>query len=153
MNLSSFLQNYPLRLFQMAPWNQKLNDYGKRQEQLLHQRIENFIEEKIIRTTGKYDKHDFISDSYDIELKSRQRPWKTTDPRLKSGWIVPSCKFENLTPNKKTICFYYFEAENRLFFIYYDKDIFSKFKIDKGPITSQLHYYIPQESWTEIEYL
>ena len=153
MNLSSFLQKYPLQLQKMAPWNQKLNDYGKKMEGILHQRIENFLEEKIIKTLGKYDKHDYFSDSYDVELKSRQPPWRTTDPRLKSGWLVPSCKFENLTPNKKTICFYYFQEENRLFYILYDKTLFNTFKKDRGTITIQEHYYIPEKFWTEIESL
>ena len=150
MTLSYFSHRFHLRLLQMSPWNQRLNDFGKKMEGILHERIENFLGEKIIRTIGKYDKHDFFSPSYDIELKSRQPPWRTTDPRLKSGWVVPSCKFENLTENKKTICFYYFEEENRLFYINYDKTLFSTFKKDRGPITIQEHYYIPEKFWTEI---
>jgi hypothetical protein len=108
------------------------------------------LNETITPTLGKYNKHDFYSQNYDIELKSRRPPWRTTDPRLKSGWIIPHCKFQNLSELKKTIAFYYFVEENRLFYIYHDKDIFSNFKIDKGPLTSQLHYYIPEEFWNEI---
>lgn len=120
-------------------------------EERLHKRLEDFLEEKMIRTIGKYDKHDFFSPSYDIELKSRQPPCKTTDKWMADGWLVPTCKFENLSENKKTICFYYFEEENRLFYIYYDKDVFSKFRRDKAPKTIQEHYYIPQSSWIEID--
>lgn len=134
----------------MTNWNQQRNDYGKKKEGELQKRLEDFLKEKITRTTGQYDKHDYNSASYDIELKSRQPPFKTTDKCMNDGWLVPACKFENLSKTKKTICFYYFEVENRLFYIYYDKDVFSKFKIDKAPRTEQQHFYIPDVFWTEI---
>lgn len=147
MNYVYFLTREYLGLRQMT-WNQQRNSYGKQKELELQKTLENFLRESLVRTEGKFDKHDYIGDTWDVELKCRQPPCKTTDRWMKDGWVIPICKFQELT--KKTIAFYYFESENRLFYIVYDKEVFGKFRIDKAPRTEQLHYYIPEQFWSEI---
>ena len=129
-----------------------LREFGRLHELLLKPIIESAIDEKMTKTPTQYDKFDFESENFWIEVKSRAPPYTSESF---SDWYLPVCKGLRAEQEKKrTLFFYYWAKDEKLFFIEYDRKVFDGFKTEvphKHP-DNQLHYKIPKSEWTEIEW-
>lgn len=126
-----------------------LHEFGFRLEQQLKTRLEEALAEPIIKTSTRFAQMDFLGANYFAELKCRQKPVK---PGTYSTWLLPYCK-KPKELNRETVYFYYFEADDSLWYLFYDKDQFESFEraIPHWHKTQQEHYYIPAEAWSKLE--
>lgn len=107
-----------------------------------------YFGEDIKKTTEKYCPYDFYTKDYKIELKTR-RCNSTTYPST----IIPVKKTQQEGNLVFVFCF-----SDKLCYINYDKEKFSKYKIEDieyvrafGKITQVPHIHIPIEDLLEIE--
>lgn len=120
--------------------------FGKEYEIILKDLIEQDVGESITCTLHKTDTKDYISDNYNIELKSRRFYKSDKYP----DWLVPVSKFKDIT--KPLIIYYYWIGDATLWRYDYNPETLNTCRIDKSPISDQLHYYIPKQYFQKIEY-
>ena len=119
--------------------------FGWQKETELQTRLEQMFDTPLIKNTNRFNRFDFETDEYLIELKSRQAPIK---PETYDTWMLPVCKTHNLT--KHLVIFYYFEQDNSLWYIFYDEDLFKDFRVIKN-FNNQPTFLIPYSYWTKVE--
>ena len=134
----------------------ELHTFGWSKEEELHSVIEEALGETCTKTKSRFDTHDFVSESYLIELKCRNKIGKNKKPFLPSSektWLVPTCKAKNHT-NKTIIFFYYFDSTKELFYCIYDEETFKN--VERSiPVWHPEHqekFWIPSNMWEKIEY-
>lgn len=118
---------------------------GIRYEDILTPIIQDALEEPISKYTIPNSKYDAYSDSFLIEIKTRNI--KSTDY---DSYICIASKFK--VPEEEArnvILFYYFIGDNKLFYIQYDKEVFDTFKY--GISYCCPSYWIPADCFTEID--
>lgn len=120
--------------------------YGWNKEVELEGRLAELFGEQIIKTKNRFNKHDWTTDNYLIDLKCRLPP--TTEDTY-PDWDAPVCKFFDPGDGRQVICFYYFEASNNLFYIIYDQELFATYKQFKN-MNGQPTYRIPRCDWTQV---
>jgi len=118
--------------------------WGKEKEVLLKSRIESNIKEPITLILNTTDTKDYVSDTYFLELKSR----RFYDSNQYSDWLVPQSKFKD--KQKKIVIYYHWQKDDTLFRYNYSPETLATCKLDKGPISDQLHYYIPKHYFTQV---
>jgi len=127
--------------------------WGWEQENDLYPLLEEALGEKIVKTTRRYDTHDYISDSWLIELKCRtgkDKKGNKQDSTSFKEWLVPTCKIKET--DKNIVFFYYWAGDNSLWWCVYDEELFDTFE-KKCPFwhpSKQEHYYIPREHFTRL---
>jgi hypothetical protein len=114
-------------------------EYGKKKEAELLDRIGEDLKEPITPTENRYDTKDYISDNYNIELKSR----RYYDCNKYSNWLVPCNKF--LTTEKKLVVYYHWEKDDTLWRYDYNSNDKKDFIFRKSPVSDQDHYDIPKK--------
>jgi hypothetical protein len=120
--------------------------YGWKKEVELQGRLEDLFGEPITKTTARYNKHDWVSTDYLIDLKCRMPP---VTENSYPDWDAPVCKFFVPEDGKQVVCFYYFEASGNLFYIIYDPELFATYKQFKNK-NGQATYRIPRGDWTQV---
>lgn len=124
------------------------NDYqfGRDKENQILTSMENFFKDNIKQTKERYDTKDYLGEKFKYELKSRRNCYSAF-----STTIIPIDKGtgENVV--------FLFNFTDGLYYINYDKEIFSNFKTglfqrkDGGQNNpNKLYYYIPIEKLIEI---
>lgn len=132
-----------------------LHTFGFGKETALKTRIEEVLGSEVTKAQERYAKFDYQSDEYYIELKSRRATDRRGRPLLPDSndtWLLPTCK-KPTDDKKETIYFYFFEADNSLWYLVYDEELFATFHTDSPGWhqTGQPHYYIPKDVWTKVE--
>jgi len=124
--------------------------FGLQKEVELKGRLEEAIGEQLTKTKGRYDAVDFTGNSHLVELKCR----RNILPTQYDTWLLPTSKRpkEFGEGTRDTLYIYHFEADDSLWFLYYDPDLFSGFVKDTPAWhpTYQEHWYIPANLWTKI---
>ena len=132
-----------------------LHTFGFNKENTLKERIEAAVGESILKTQERYAKFDYHSDNFYIELKSRRATTKGGYPLLpetNDTWLLPTSKAPE-DDEKEAVYFYYYEADNSLWYILYDRELFETFHRE-SPLWHpgrQEHWYIPKDAFTKIE--
>lgn len=127
--------------------------FGWEKEYALKVRLENALEEQIIKSKSRYATYDFESESWFIELKCRCKFDKNGNLLLYSThntWLLPTCKEALADKGKSVVFFYYFEGDQTLWYLIYDPDLFATFERRVPFFTNQEHFYIPKECWTQL---
>lgn len=119
--------------------------YGWNKEVELMPRLQELFGESLIKTTDRFNKHDWTTENYLIDLKTRLPP---TTENTYDTWDTPVCKFLEST-DKEIICFYYFEQSDNLFYIIYDAELFATYKRVPNR-NGQLTFKIPRQDWTQV---
>jgi len=141
----------PLKAFGMtieAPIT-ALHTYGFSKEEKLKSRLEEAIGEPLTKTALRFAQMDFLGDTHHVELKSRRAP---VLPETYDTWLLPVSKVPRKVTGIDTIYFYHFEADDSLWFMYYDATLFNTFKREV-PVwhpTGQEHFYIPKKEWSKV---
>jgi hypothetical protein len=139
-------------------YNKERHTFGKLGEEEVLPLVEMVLGENLTPTEKFYDTMDAVSENYWVEIKTRSDKYHWTDTLIADeGWLIPACKIKRaLSETTKKVCFYYYWRR--------DKSLweleFSPEKIEglepRVPWwhqQKQLHYYIPQERWTRIEFI
>jgi len=100
---------------------------GKQQEILYFEHVKNYFKiDDLIMSNERFNKFDYISSEYLIELKTRFNYYNTFPTT-----IIPLFKINyGLSLNKKMI--FLFNFKDGLYYINYDKNIFDTFEIKKN---------------------
>lgn len=128
--------------------------FGWRMEDLLKPRIEEWLEEPIVKTAERFCEIDFCtnkSNHWVVEIKSR--------PRMRGGqyyqdskswdtWLVPTTKrkpdnYEDL------IIMYFWEGDNSLWYWCWDDEAAKTFYQEPN-YKGQMTYHVPAELFTRI---
>ena len=125
-----------------------LHQFGWKLEEKLLPRLEDALGEKLRKTEARFDSSDYISETHYIELKCRRFP---VLPNSYNTWLLPCCKAVE-TRGKELIFFYYFEADDSLWYLYYDKEIFDVYERHSPAChpTRQEHFYTDKNDWIKI---
>jgi hypothetical protein len=122
--------------------------FGLQSEQTLIKTLANQFGADIQKTTNKYCPYDFYTANHKIELKTRRCNYNTYPTT-----IIPVKKTQQ--DGNLVFCFCF---ADKLCYINYDKDQFSKYRIEDieyvrafGQITQVPHIHIPIEDLIEIE--
>jgi hypothetical protein len=132
-----------------------LHHFGFAKETELQPRVESALEESVKKNKPRYEQFDYESDNWYIELKSRRAKDKHGRPLLPDSndtWLLPTSKRPKKA-DKETVYFYYFEADNSLWYVVYDEETFADIPADVPywHPTGQEHWYIPKNLWTKID--
>jgi hypothetical protein len=127
--------------------------FGKKAEYALKPRLEAFLNITLTPTVNQNDKVDYMTANGEyVELKSRpaSRNFNTITPqdaKTYSAWLFPVCKTLNL--NNTLHIFYWFESDDKLFYLQYDEEKFRNFRttVPYRHAGNQLHYLIPAEEF------
>jgi len=125
--------------------------YGENAEITLKSRLEAILGETLVKTPTKYDKFDWESESYFVELKSRRKPYT---PASFPTWYLPVCKgLRASEETKKVVFFYYFDSVDELYRLDYCEELFDTFvrEVPWGHRDKQVHYCIPAYRFQKIE--
>lgn len=139
-------------------YNKERHDFGKLGEEEVLPLVELVLGESLTPTEKFYDTMDAVSENYWVEIKTRSTKYHWEDKVIADeGWLIPACKIKRaLAETTKKVCFYYYWRR--------DKSLweleFSPEKIEGLEPSvpwwhqqKQLHYYIPQQRWTMIEFV
>jgi len=135
------------------------NTYGLQKEKELKPRIEEAIGETITKTECLTATYDFVTENYNIELKSRRahryNRFNGTNtvvgPETDATWLMPTCKEPK--DDKTTLFFYHFQSDDSLWYCEYTKEDAKNWDraIPSFSPTNQEHWYIPRTYWSRIE--
>ena len=144
-------------MFSAQRYNKERHDFGKQGEGLVLPMVEMIIGESLTPTEKFYDTMDAESDNYWVEIKTRSKTYHWEDDFIqKEGWLIPACKIQRaLAETEKKVCFYYFwKSDSTLWELEFtpDKIVGLEPRVPGWHKEKQLHYYIPQERWTLIEF-
>ena len=112
-------------------------NFGKQKETELLPVIEKALGESVIPTVNRYNKVDFVSENYNIEVKSR-----TGYSTAFNTWLVPVNKFKDQT--KKLAIIYHWSKDNSNWLYIFDPNDVNAFIVGEGPNSRQEHYNIPK---------
>jgi hypothetical protein len=113
--------------------------YGEQQENKLYEIIKNGFEWSTPLQKGtRYSKYDYYNDDTNIELKSRKNKYKT--------YPTTMLTLNKLSTDKELLLLFNFI--DGVYFIQYDKDMFSKFEVKDFSRANlrgdeKKHIYIP----------
>jgi hypothetical protein len=119
--------------------------YGRQKECEILNKMNEYFHDNITQTEARYDAKDYVGDKYRYEVKSRRinyNQYPTT--------IIPTDKvMDNI--------YFLFNFIDGLYYIRYNKEVFSKFKIDYfhrrdggQNNKNKLYFYIPINELTQI---
>lgn len=131
--------------------------FGWQCEKILHPILEEILEEKLTKTSNRFNTLDFRGEYWCPELKSR--PAKDERGRFQDSntyidWLVPTCKekiADSLGDNGEVIFFYFWQGDNSLWFCKYDKEVFSDIRREVPFFSKQEHFYIPKHLFERID--
>jgi hypothetical protein len=138
-------------------YNKVRHDFGKIGEKIVLPMVEMILGETLTPTEKFYDTMDAVSNNYWVEIKTRSDKYHWEQPLIeKEGWLIPACKIDRALREDKKCCFYYYWTSDESLW----EMEFSLEKIE-GLVPAipwwhaekQLHYYIPRERWTLIEFI
>lgn len=131
--------------------------FGWRLEGVLKPYLEDILEEPLTKSGNRFDTVDFRGTYWTVELKSRPA---VSEKGVRQNscsydtWYLPTSK-ETLvsTSDGELVFFYYWQGDNSLWFIKYDKDLFDTFKRERlwfHP-TKQEHWYVPKSAFERLD--
>lgn len=131
--------------------------FGWKMENLLKPYLEEALEDTLVKSANRFDSIDFTGETWIAELKSRPKMSNKgvlQDSNLYPTWYLPTCKeIVGDSSDKHLVFFYYWEADNTLWYIIYDKELFATFM--RKPLffhpTKQEHWYVPKTAFTELD--
>lgn len=122
--------------------------------------MELVIGETLTPTEKFYDTMDAESENYWIEIKCRRSNYHYTDKIiLKEGWLIPACKIERalleVASDRKVSFFYYWTSDCSLWELEFKEETFADLvpSVPWWHPQKQLHYYVPQDRWIQIEFV
>lgn len=129
--------------------------YGLRYEPLILPKIQDFLNDKIVKTSYCYSLLDFDGVYTWSELKVRTGRYHYTDECMKEGWLLPACKILRawqVCDEKDVWFFYLWESDYSLWAMKFDAEYFTTLmpKVPSYHQDKQLHYYVPAEKWIKI---
>ena len=119
--------------------------FGKEKEVELLERLQNNLGEPISPTEERFDLKDYISEKYNIELKSR-RYYKSDKY---THWLVPTSKFQDTS--KPLVIYYFWDGDQTLWRYDYNPEDVVNWKKAPSPISRQEHYWIDKKYFRKIE--
>ena len=130
-----------------------LHDFGWRMERELGPRLSEILGEGLEKTASRFDTIDFVSPTFQVELKCRRdrNKYGPVSSDTYKSWVVPSTKIEAAKrTDKETVIFYYFEGDSSLWRINHSDVDWST--IDEGvPVWHTApHYFIPKKLWKRV---
>jgi len=133
------------------------HDFGKSGEKIVLPLVEMLLGEKFTPTANFYDTMDAVSENYWVEIKTRSDKyhWKQ-DLIEKEGWLIPACKIQRAMNEKKKCCFYYYwMSDKSLWELEFSPDKIQGLtpKVPGWHSDKQLHYYIPRDRFTQIDFV
>jgi hypothetical protein len=139
----------PLQTFRTLQTLRNDIEFGLQSEETLIKTLGAQFGDDIQKTTNKYCPYDFYTGNYKIELKTRRCNYSTYPTT-----IIPEKKTQQ--DGNLVFCFCF---SDKLCYIHYDKEKFSKYKIEDieyvrayGKTTRVQHIHIPIEDLVEIEF-
>jgi hypothetical protein len=121
-------------------------DYGKRKESELLERIQEDLKEEVTPSEDPFCSHDYTSENYNIELKSRTR----FDCNQYPNWFVPCNKFIDKNSEKKLVVYYHWEKDDTLWRYDYNSEDVTNFIFRKSTVSDQDTYDIPKRFFSLI---
>ena len=134
-------------------------EFGIMMEQRLRPLLAEALEDTLVKTADRYCDKDFVGEKWIVELKCRRAVDSLGRPvssRTFANWFMSATKIEMAKKEKKDVVFfYYFERDETLWYIVYDDEEFSHFKVEytalqeptKKVVRHQKNYSIPSSSW------
>lgn len=121
--------------------------YGRGKECEILDKMNSFFNDDIKQTAERYDTKDYLGNKYKYEVKSRRIRYEAYPTT-----IIPTDKV------KEGINYVFlFNFINGLYYIYYEPEIFKKFKVDtfrrsdgSQNNSNKLYFYIPIENLIKI---
>lgn len=134
--------------------------YGKALETLVLPKIQAFLGEDVQECEYEFSLLDFSGKSSWAELKVRTQDYFYTDKKIQQeGWIIPACKFLDanwkISQGKSVFFFYLWVRDGSLWMFKYKPEFMNIFPlaIPENHKENQLHYYVAQEFWTQVDTL
>ena len=130
--------------------------YGLIYEKVLLPKLQEFLNDRILKTTYKYNNFDFDGIYTWSELKVRTLDFYYTDKCIQEdGWLMPACKILEAwrrCDEKDVFFFYFWERDGSLWALKFDSEYFTTLIPRVPPFhqDSQLHYFIPRDKWVKI---
>lgn len=131
--------------------------FGWKCEKVLHPILEEVLEEPLVKSSNRFNTIDFKGAYWKPELKSRpavDERGRHQDSTTYSEWLVPTCKealAKSLNGEGEVVFFYFWEGDNTLWYISYDSEVFKTIRRETPFWTSQEHFFIPRELFTQVE--
>lgn len=143
-------------MFSAQRYNKERHDFGKLGEEEVLPLVEMILGENLTPTEKFYDTMDAESENYWVEIKTRSKTYHWQDKIMKEGWLIPACKIQRaLAETEKKVCFYYYwKSDSSLWELEFKPILVADLvpRIPPWHKEKQLHYYIPQDRWTQIEF-
>lgn len=135
--------------------------FGWKMEERLRPLFEKILQEPLVKTANRYNSIDFKGDYWTVEVKARPKideRGNYQDSHTYSEWLLPTCKetagINMEGQNRELIFFYYWEGDNSLWYLKYNKDQFATFRREYPPFNpTQEHFYIPKEYFEKVRYI
>jgi hypothetical protein len=129
--------------------------FGWEKELELKEMLEAFLEEELTKTASRWNAIDFVSPSYAAELKCRRavdEKGRSVDSTTNDTWLLPACKVSS-SIGKKQIYFYYWHGDKTLWYLWKDDADWNTIFRTVPHFSTQLHYYVPKDLWTQLEFV
>lgn len=129
--------------------------YGLRYEPIILPKIQEFLDDRIMKTAYNFSLLDFTGIYTWSELKVRTSQYHYTDECMKEGWLIPACKILKAWQEcdaKDVWFFYLWEQDGSLWAMKFDSTYFTTLvpRVPSWHADKQLHYYVPAERWKKI---
>lgn len=138
-------------------YNKARHDFGKLGEEEVLPLVEMILGENLTPTEKFYDTMDAVSDNYWVEIKTRSDRYHWEQDFIeKEGWLIPACKIDRAMSEEKKCCFYYYwKSDKSLWELEFSPEKIEGLvpRVPGWHSDKQLHYYIPRERWTLIEFV
>ena len=120
-------------------------EFGGEYEKSLKSVLEDDMGFPLTKTSDEYDTTDYVGNGHRVELKCRRANHKRDDYL---GWVIPACKV--LGTDAPVTVYYYWKADDSLWRIDYEEDVWKDFNIGMPPWTSQCHIWVPSRLWRRV---
>lgn len=133
----------------------ELHTFGWGVEQAIQPVLESILGETLQKTARRYDAVDFVSASYQVELKSRRAKDKKgalVTSKSFPDWLLPASKIRAAERSHlRTVIFYYYEGDQTLWMLFVDEQDWSEIPCRIPWFHTDKHYYVPANLWKEVD--
>ena len=142
--------------------------FGWKCEKILQPFLEQHLGQTLSKTSNRFNSIDYRGNDCIAELKSRptlDERGERQDSKKYQTWLLPSCKVIQrrtledgtskrvwITDKNNIYFFYFWEADNSLWALKYDRALFKTFLRGVPVFSEQEHFFIPSHHFQKLDY-